>query len=72
MDADGQLSGFDEPVDGAEIDLEVVEDLVGGQKGFVPHHPPTFYPANDIAMDESLSGDWRRRVGGWLPRAPDT
>ena len=33
----GNLAGLDQPVDGAQVDLEVLQDFFGGQKRFVNH-----------------------------------
>ena len=39
----GNLAGLDQPVDRPQVDLEVLQDFVGGQKSFIDHAPCSYH-----------------------------
>src|SRR5262249_37347740 len=63
----GDLAGLDQPVDGPQIDLEVLEHLLGRQEAFVDHETSesvlTLPPSREVR-----SGTRRRHPPRWAPR----
>ena len=59
----GNLAGLDQPVDRAQVDLEVLQDFLGRQKRFVNHSSASSAAGRDRQLDRE-DGAAVRMVGG--------